>query len=143
MPIQTSLLTSIPGVIAVYTGDISADDVEHMYEQSQQLLGDKTVKCYRINYIRQANANFNDFVDIARVVRRPGKFRTADTHIEDIFVGITEWSYNLRNVLRYMGIQLPAFQSIDDAMSYVWLDISGHFDAPDITTQDCVMEINS
>lgn len=124
MPIETKKLEGKAIVIATYAGHISAEEVEQMYQETERLFGDIEGKYYRISDVREADTNFPDFIKITMSLQQVGKFRTLDPDMKTIFVGTNNWIHNYRNMAQQRGVSLPAFQSMEDAMAFIELDMA-------------------
>ena len=126
MPIDTKRIEGLPAVIATFTGYITADDVEQMYQDTEALLNDVGEQYFRISDVREADTSFPDFIKIIGTLRQDGQFRTNDPNMKAIFVGNNSWIHNYRNIAQNQGITMPAFQSMKNAMEYIALEMAKH-----------------
>lgn len=128
MAIVTTKVDDMPVVVSTYSGYITAEEIEQMYQDTERFLADAGDKYYRISDVTLADTSFADFMKISSSMRQGGKFRTGDPNMQVVFVGTNQWMYNLRNMAAKSGISIPTFFSMDDAMNYIKLDMAGHFD---------------
>lgn len=127
MSIVTTKVEDLPVVISTYSGHITADEMEQMYVDTENLLADAGDRYYRISDLTEAETSFADYMKMLAGMRQVGKFRTSDPHMQVVFVGNNKWIYNTRNMAAQQGLTLVAFPNIEDAMSYIKLDIDGRF----------------
>jgi hypothetical protein len=128
MPITTEKVDDLPVVISTYSGHITSEEVEVMYQDTERLLSDAGDKYYRISDVTHAETSFPDFIKITTAMTSGRKYGTGDPNLQVVFVGTNQWMYNIRNLAQQKGIRLPNFDSLDKAMGYIRLDMSGNFE---------------
>ena len=127
MPIITQKVDDLPVVISTYSGYITREEVEQMYQDTERLLSDAGERYYRISDVTHADTSFPDFIKITSSMTQGRKFGTSDPNMQVVFVGTNQWIYNIRNLAQQRGIHLPNFFSLEEAMEYIKLDMSGHY----------------
>jgi len=124
MPIEIKKVDNLPLVIATLTGHVSGEEVEQMYQDTEVLLSDVGDKYYRITDVREADTQFPDFIKMLGSIRQVGKFRTNDPNMKVVFVGNNAWIDNIRTMAQRIGVNMPAFQTMEDAIAYIEIDIA-------------------
>ena len=127
MPIETQRIENLPAVLATFTAYITVADIEQMYQDTEQLLADAGEKYYRISDVTLAETSFPDFIKITTTMTSQGKFRTGDPNMQVIFIGTNQWMYNIRNLAQQKGIKMPTFFTLEEALEFIRLDMSGYF----------------
>lgn len=130
MPITTHKVDDLPVVISTYSGHITPEEVEQMYQDTERLLAEAGDRYYRISDVTHADTTFPEFIKITTSMTKSGKFRTGDPNLQVVFVGTNQWMYNIRNLAQQKGIILPNFFSLDEALEYIQRDMSGFFKTP-------------
>ncbi len=126
MPITIECLSENPTIlIATCTGFLTIEDFKGMFEQVAKMVEGVDGQIYRVADYRQAESSF---VDIMKTVQQSLKLTSgsaADPRIKTIYVGTSRWIGLARTAYQHQpgGLQIPTFHSVEDALTYIHLDV--------------------
>ena len=126
MPITIERLSDDPTIlIATCTGFLTTDDFKGMFELVAEMIEGVEGQIYRIADYRQAESSF---VDVMKTVQESLKLNSgtaADPRIKTIYVGTSRWIGLARTAYQHQpgGLQIPTFHSVEDALTYIHLDV--------------------
>jgi len=127
MPVSVRKLEDEPILIATLTGDVTAKDMRAMFNLSADIMGDAEHTFYRITDVRTGTSNFVEMLTAVREASTGQPGSTTDPRIKTTFVGTSTWISFARNALKnpqFGGIQLAAFDNMDDALDSVHIQIA-------------------
>ncbi|MEQ8675042.1 MAG: hypothetical protein RLP44_19880 [Aggregatilineales bacterium] len=122
MPISVKRLENQPILIATFTGNITADDMAGMFEESNTLIGENEDHIYRISDVSNATSNFVEMFGVIKIASKGQPGSTSDPRIQAFFVGTSTWITFARNTLRapaFGGLQIAAFETMDAALDAI------------------------
>ncbi len=126
MPITLECLSDDPTIlVATCTGFLTIEDFKDLFAQVAEMIDGVEGQIYRIADYRQADSTF---VDIMKTVQASQNLvgSAADPRIKTIYVGTSHWIGLARTAYQHQlqGLQIPAFESVEDAMTYIYLEIA-------------------
>ena len=128
MAAEVQLLPDMPVLKAKLTGNVDLETAETLFTKSAELMGDSGEKFFRITDVRDAESTFADMLKVIKQASQGQPGSTTDPRIQTVFVGSNTWVRLYRDAMRqtrFGGEQLPAFESMGDAMKYVQIQLTG------------------
>ncbi len=137
MPIAVDWIPDEPIILATCTGFLTVGDFKGMFEQVAALMQAVEGIIYRIADYREAESSF---VDIMKTVQETAKGMSgsvSDPRLKSIYVGTTHWISLARTAYQNQpgGFQIPTFHSIEDALTYIHLDMAKTHDVATADSQ--------
>ena len=127
MPVTVVKVENEPILIATFSGAVTADDMREMFSQSAAIMGDAQHTFYRITDAYNATSNFVEMLGAVQAASKGQAGSTTDPRIRTTFVGSSTWITFARNALqspKFGGLNLAAFDSMEEALSSVHIQIS-------------------
>lgn len=126
MPITIECISEDPTILlATCTGFLTTEDFKDLFAQVTEMVEGVEGQIFRITDYRQADSSF---VDIMKTVQESLKQVTgtaADPRIKTVYVGTSQWIGLARSAYQHQpgGLQIPAFHNVEDAMTYIYLQL--------------------
>ncbi|MBI1259984.1 MAG: hypothetical protein GC204_21150 [Chloroflexi bacterium] len=115
---------SVPAILATCTGYLTVADFTEMFRQVDILIKNVEGQIFRIADYTYAESSF---AEIMRTVQESNKGMAGsagDPRIKTIYVGTTQWISLARTAFQRQGnLQIPAFHSVEDALTYIHLEL--------------------
>lgn len=123
MPITIEWIPDEPILLATCTGFLNTDDFKGMFERVSDMIKSVDGQIYRIADYREAESSF---IDIVKTVQESMKLSgsAADPRIKTVYVGTSQWISLARTAYQHQpgGFQIPTFHSVEDALTYIYLN---------------------
>lgn len=129
MPITYERLPGEPILIVATVGELTVEGMHEIFAKSAELQRETGGILYRVTDNTQLNIDAQDFINIIRMAGMAGKQTpgsSADPNIRAVLVADNRWSLLFREALsqpQFGGVFLPIFETRDQALTYVRLQI--------------------
>lgn len=123
MAVKVEKVPDKPILIATLTGSVTIELVQEMFEQSAKLVDEIGGHLYRVTDVRNIESTFSDLVLIlakASSLKQPGS--AVDPRLTGMLVGSSQWVKMFSQSIQqqqYGGLNIPLFEDMEAAMSYV------------------------
>jgi hypothetical protein len=123
MPTRVERVPGKPILIATLTGQITAELLKEMFEQSARLADGMGDRIYRITDVSNVEVDFGGLVlalATASSEKQPGS--SADPRFIGMLVGSHKWSQIFAESIKqeqYGHINIPLFEGMDAAMTHI------------------------
>ena len=127
MPVTVTRFEGESIILATFSGNVTASDMSEMFRLSAELIGEGEKKVHRITDARTATSNFVEMLTSIKEASTGQPGSTTDPRIQATFVGTSTWISFARNALmnpKFGGLKLAAFETIEDALSSIRIQIS-------------------
>lgn len=130
MPVKVEKMTDAPIVILTYNDAIDVETVTFAFRESLKYLTPDMKKLFRISDMRLARIDFSQAIGILKAIQTNPDGSSVDPRIHGVFVGNQAMAEVYANAVGKMGVQIPFFPTIDDALAYIQLQLTSTSDQP-------------
>jgi len=129
MPIEISRLPNEPIILMTFSGGFESDALTNAFRRSVELLDEIGAMAYRISDVRGVESDprgLGELFKALREVRKDKAGSSADPRFHAVLVGGNTLASIYANVMRqneFGNVQLPVFQTVDEALDYIHFDI--------------------
>jgi len=119
-------LENQPIIIATFSEVVTTKDMVEMFHRTDELIAEGENNIYRITDVRDATSNFVEMLGAIKEASTGQPGSTTDPRIHATLVGTTTWINFARNALKspnFGGVQLAAFDSMDDALESIQIQL--------------------
>lgn len=119
MPLSVERLPDERILVSTGEGFLTTSDFQEMFAQSAALMAGDDAIFYRIGDYRKAESSFMDILRAVQSAANGMPGSTNDPHLRPVYVGTHQWIRLARDAFRRIDMQIPTFESLDDALAYV------------------------
>lgn len=122
MPVDVRRLPDEPIIIATLTETIALDDVQIIFQRTEELRADMPSQIYRITDTTDAITSIAEIIRIIKSAADGRSSKTTDPTVTVVFVGKSQWSHLFTEAMKqgeFGKVQIPLFDTLDDALAYV------------------------
>ncbi|RMG88752.1 MAG: hypothetical protein D6712_03035 [Chloroflexi bacterium] len=122
MPVTIEKMDGMPVIVATFKGHVDVSMVKYVFNRTAELCEGIEGPIFRISDVSEATSSFVEMLGVIREAGQGGPGSTTDPRIRAVFVGSNQWTRLMRDALQqpqFGGVNMPAFTSMEDAMTYI------------------------
>lgn len=128
MAIVVSRIPNEPIIVATLEGDLTVEQFKEMFIRSVEITKEIGGHVFRITDARNVTATFGELFGIIAAASKGVPGSTTDPNVTPILVGSNQMVKLAAQAFRqkqFGGVEIPLFQKMEDAMTYIYLELAG------------------
>ena len=125
MPVTIYRLDDEPIIVAIFNDSVDSADMLKMYQRSDALIHESE-NIFRVTDFRHVDTTIEEVLKMLMDARKDIKGSSSDPRIRPVLLGNNKWSKIASEALKQMGIQLPIFNSMGDALQFIRRVLAQH-----------------